>query len=52
MGLEGRIAAEERQIAYIDEEIGVVEILFKKGLSQKPRLLALQRRAAEIAART
>ena len=29
-GWEGRIAAEERQIAYIDEEIGAVEILFKK----------------------
>ena len=47
-GLEGRIDAEQRQIAFIAEELGDVRQLFDKGLIQKPRLLSLERQAAEI----
>lgn len=47
-GLKGRIAAEERQLGFIAEELGDVRQLYEKGLVQKPRLLSLERRAAEI----
>ena len=48
-GLEGQIAAEDIQFALIDEETSIVRDLLKKGYARKPRLLALERRSAEIA---
>lgn len=48
IGLEGQIDALERQRALVDEELSEVSGLFRKGLTPKPRLLALQRRQAEI----
>ena len=47
-GLEGEITAGDTQHGLILEEIAPVDALVKKGLERKPRLLALQRRAAEI----
>ncbi len=47
-GLKGEIAAEDVQHELIFEEIAAVEALLVKGLERKPRLLALQRRVAEI----
>ncbi|WP_419904889.1 HlyD family type I secretion periplasmic adaptor subunit [Kiloniella sp.] len=47
-GIKGQISAETDQIKLIDEEIGIVRGMFKKGLARKPRLLSLQRQAAEI----
>lgn len=41
--------AETAQLALIREEIGAVKELVEKGLERKPRLLSLQRAAAEIA---
>ncbi len=46
--MQQQIAAENRQLDLIDEEIGDTDNLLKKGLAEKPRLLALQRRQAEI----
>ncbi len=48
VGLKGQIGSENKQLALILEEIGDVQTLFDKGLAEKPRLLALQRLAAEI----
>ena len=50
-GLNGEIAAEERQLDLIAEEVAVVETLVADGLARRPRLLALQRQAAEIEGR-
>ena len=47
-GLEGQIAAEDRQIRLIAEEVRDLQKLVKKGLAPRPRLLELQRQAAEI----
>ncbi len=47
-GIEGQIAAEREQLRLIDEEIKGVRFLYEKGLAKRPRLLKLQRRAAEI----
>ena len=47
-GLDGEIVALDDQLGLIFEEIAAVEVLLKKGLERKPRLLALQRRVAEI----
>ena len=47
-GIEGEIVADDTQHDLILEEIAAVDALLKKGLERKPRLLALQRRAAEI----
>jgi HlyD family type I secretion membrane fusion protein len=47
-GVEGRIAASARQSALIADELAGVRTLYEKGLMQKPRLLELERRAAEI----
>ncbi len=47
-GLEGQIAAEDRQLALIGEELTAVRDLARKGLAKKPRVLALQREMAEI----
>ena len=46
--LRGQIEAGRRQIALLREEIGAVTKLLDQGLAQKPRLLALQRREAEV----
>ena len=46
--LESQIASARRQIALIKEEIASVSELLDKGLARKPRLLALQRRRAEL----
>lgn len=40
--------AAEEQAAYIQDETGAVRILIDKGLETKPRLLALQRAAADL----
>lgn len=47
-GLEGQIRAEDMQVTLVNEERDIVRGLFEKGLAQKPRLLALQRRSWEI----
>ncbi len=46
--LEGQTEAEREQLRLIEEEMTAVGSLVKQGLAQKPRLLALQRRAAEL----
>lgn len=48
IGLDQVIAAQERQIALIAEEIANVQQLFDKGLAQYPRLLALKRAEADL----
>ncbi|MFP6742973.1 MAG: HlyD family type I secretion periplasmic adaptor subunit [Alphaproteobacteria bacterium] len=48
IGLEGQVAAEDVQLLLIAEETNAVLVLLEKGLERKPRLLALQRREAEI----
>ncbi|MCI0429946.1 MAG: HlyD family type I secretion periplasmic adaptor subunit [Rhodospirillales bacterium] len=47
-GLEGEIASQQEQLALLREEIADVTGLLKKGLIDKPRVLALRRRKAEI----
>lgn len=47
-GIEGQIRAEDRQLHLIAEEEAPLKKLLDKGLALKPRLLQLQRRAAEI----
>jgi HlyD family type I secretion membrane fusion protein len=47
-GLHSQVKAQDRQIALIREETQTVEDLVAKGLEKKPRLLMLQRQAAEI----
>ena len=47
-GIEGQIASEDTQLRLIAEETTAVQQLVDKGLARKPRLLELQRRAAEI----
>ncbi len=47
-GLKGQIAAEDRQIRLIAEEVRDLQKLVKKGLARRPRLLELERQAAEI----
>jgi multidrug efflux pump subunit AcrA (membrane-fusion protein) len=46
--LHAQIAAEKKQLTFIDEEITAVEAMLKKGLARKPRALALYRRRAEL----
>ena len=48
VGIEGQIQAETEQLALVREELGDVRKLYKKGFARKPKLLQLQRRAAEI----
>ncbi|MEE8504775.1 MAG: HlyD family type I secretion periplasmic adaptor subunit, partial [Kiloniellales bacterium] len=48
VGIEGQIQAETEQLALVREELGDVRKLYEKGLTRKPRLLQLRRRAAEI----
>jgi HlyD family secretion protein len=47
-GLEAQIAADGRQIALIGEEIEGLDLLYRKGLATKTRLLALQRERSDI----
>lgn len=47
-GVQGQIKSETDQLQLIDEEIFAIDILYKKGLAKKPRLLLLKRQAAEI----
>ncbi|ARP68200.1 secretion protein HlyD (plasmid) [Mesorhizobium sp. WSM1497] len=49
-GLQEMIAAEDEQVALIDEEILGVQTLVDKGLERKPRVLALRRGRAEVTA--
>lgn len=46
--LKAKIKSAESQLKLLRSEIATVEGLLKKGLAQRPRLLALQRREAEI----
>jgi len=46
--LKGQIAANQRQLQLLGEEIESVESLLQRGLASKPRLLGLQRRVAEL----
>ena len=45
---EAQLAAGRRQLYLIQEELAGVRELFAKGLERKPRLLALQRQAADL----
>lgn len=47
-GLRGQIAAEDTQIGLIESELKDIQDLVDKGLAKRSRLLALQRRRAEI----
>ncbi len=49
-GLRQVIAAEDQQIALIEEEISDAQDLLEKGLERKPRVLALRRYRADISA--
>ena len=49
VGIEGQIRAETEQLALVEEELAGVRTLFDKGFARKPKLLQLQRRAAELA---
>lgn len=50
VGLREMIAAEDEQLGLINEEITGVQILLDKGLERKPRVLALRRGRADVAA--
>ena len=47
-GLHAQAASRATQLSIIEEEIKTVSYLVKKGLTPKPRLLALQREQAEL----
>ncbi|TSD83107.1 HlyD family type I secretion periplasmic adaptor subunit [Mycobacterium sp. KBS0706] len=47
-GLRQMIAAQDAQLALLDQEIAGVQELYDKGLERLPRLLALQRASADI----
>ncbi len=47
-GLEGQIAAADRQLALIAEELDMLRLMDARKLVGKPQLLALQRKKAEI----
>jgi HlyD family secretion protein len=48
IGLQRQISSANRQISLLNDEISVVERLVKQGNAVRPRLLALQRQAAQI----
>ena len=50
-GLKISIRAQDRQLKFMGEEIELYQVLLKKGLTQKPRVLELQGREAEIEGR-
>jgi membrane fusion protein, epimerase transport system len=47
-GLKDQVTSDDRQLQLVREEIKDLSGLVEKGLAQKPRLLAAQRREAEI----
>lgn len=47
-GLKAQISAADRQLGLIGQEVDGIRGLVERGLVAKPRLLALERRAAEI----
>lgn len=47
-GLKGQIASKERQLVLVRAELKDMGFLYKKGLARKSRILALERRVAEI----
>jgi HlyD family type I secretion membrane fusion protein len=47
-GFQAQIKSEDTQLKLIAEEVKGVKDLYRKGLERKPRLLALERAAAEI----
>lgn len=47
-GLEGQIVSSQKKLSLIDEELVAAQSLLEKGLTNKPRVLALQREKAEI----
>ena len=47
-GLRAKLKADDRQLALIEDELSGIRSLVKRGLVARPRLLALERRAAEI----
>lgn len=47
-GLRQMIAAQDTQLALLDQEIASVRELYEKGLERLPRLLALQRARADL----
>jgi len=49
-GLKEVIAAEDQQLALIEEEISAAKELLERGLERKPRVLALKRGHASVAA--
>ncbi len=49
-GLREAIAAQDEQIALLEQEIAGVQILYDKGLSPLPKLLALKRAQADVRA--
>lgn len=48
VGIEGQIRAETERLALVEEELAGVRTLYDKGFARKPKMLQLQRRAAEI----
>lgn len=50
-GLEGQVDSSRRQLALIDEELRDANKLLSQGLTNKPRVLALERSKAEIEGR-
>ena len=48
VGIEGQIRSETTQLSLVEEELADVQMLYGKGLTRKPKLLQLRRRAAEI----
>lgn len=48
IGLRGQVEAENRELKLLKEEENDIQRLVAQGLAPKPRLLALQRREAEI----
>lgn len=48
LGLEEEVEAQNREIALLDEESTAIRALVRKGLEGKQRLLALERRKAQV----
>lgn len=48
LGLNGEVEAQARHLALLEEEIGALQGLIKKGMSGRSRMLELQREASEI----
>jgi HlyD family type I secretion membrane fusion protein len=48
LGLNGEVEAQTQHLALIEEEVGALKGLVKKGMSGRSRMLELQREASEI----